>query len=185
MAGPPPLVLVGGAPAAGKTTVALPVARRLRLPLLEKDRIKEALMDSLDSGTFERSRQLGRATFTVLWALAARTIEAGVGAVVEANFDREALAAELARLPRSWPVMIHCSAPEEELLSRYRRRAAGRHPGHQDQDPRRLETIREGLRLGTFEPPDLPRVLRVDTGAPVELEAIVGWALEAIRAPAG
>jgi len=184
MAAPPPLVLVGGPPAGGKTTVALALARGLGLPLLEKDRIKEALMDTLDSSTIEGSWELGRATFPVLWALAARTVEVGVGAVVEANFDREGLVAELARLPPSRPVMIHCSAPEEELLARYRRRAAGRHPGHQDHDMRRLEAIREGLRLGRFEPPDLPLVLRVDTSEPVALEAIVGWALAAIRAPA-
>lgn len=185
MAVSPPLVLVAGPPASGKTTLALPLAKRLGLPLFEKDRIKEALLDSLDGGTFERSRQLGRATFAVLWALAARSLEAGAGAVLEASFARDGLAAELARLPPARPVMIHCGAPEAELLARYRRRAAGRHPGHHDRDPRRLEAIRQGLRLGTFEPPDLPAVLRVDTSGPVELEAVVGWTLAALRAPAG
>jgi predicted kinase len=41
------LVLVTGPPAAGKTTVARPLARCLALPLIGKDTIKEALFDAM------------------------------------------------------------------------------------------------------------------------------------------
>jgi 2-phosphoglycerate kinase len=40
-------VLVGGWPAAGKSTLARSLAAELELPLLAKDEIKEALMDGL------------------------------------------------------------------------------------------------------------------------------------------
>jgi len=37
----PPLVIVSGAPASGKTTLALLLAERLPLPLLSKDRLRQ------------------------------------------------------------------------------------------------------------------------------------------------
>ena len=43
----PLVVVVTGPPAAGKTTIAREVAARLRLPLITKDTIKEALFDGL------------------------------------------------------------------------------------------------------------------------------------------
>jgi predicted ATPase len=44
------LVLVTGPPGSGKTTLAVPLARRLELPLIAKDTIKEALFDALGTG---------------------------------------------------------------------------------------------------------------------------------------
>ena len=65
----PLLVVVTGPPAAGKTTVARGIAQRLRLPLVEKDTIKEALFDTLGTGDLAWSRRLGEATYGVIWAL--------------------------------------------------------------------------------------------------------------------
>jgi predicted kinase len=48
--GAPLLVVVHGPPAAGKTTIAREIAERLRLPLIAKDTIKEALFDGLGAG---------------------------------------------------------------------------------------------------------------------------------------
>ena len=45
----PLVVVVTGPPAAGKTTVAREIARSLRLPLVAKDTIKEALFDAFDT----------------------------------------------------------------------------------------------------------------------------------------
>ncbi len=79
----PPLVIVGGAPASGKTTLAHLLARELRLPLLARDTLKECLMDSLGSPSRARSRELGAASYGVLFVVLDRLLEAGVGAILE------------------------------------------------------------------------------------------------------
>ncbi len=66
----PTLVLVTGAPGSGKTTLAMPLARHLGLPLITKDTIKEALFDTLGTGDHTWSQRLGAASFQVMFALA-------------------------------------------------------------------------------------------------------------------
>ena len=63
-------VVVSGAPGAGKTSVAEPLARELGLPLFEKDTIKEALGDVLGANDLAESKRLGAATMEVLFASA-------------------------------------------------------------------------------------------------------------------
>jgi len=41
------LVIVGGAPGSGKTTLARKLAKRCAVPLIEKDDVKEAIADAL------------------------------------------------------------------------------------------------------------------------------------------
>src|SRR6266545_1296661 len=76
------LLLVTGAPSSGKTTLAVPLARHLGLPLITKDTIKEALFDTLGTGDHTWSTRLGAASFQVMFALARHS----PAAVLEANF---------------------------------------------------------------------------------------------------
>lgn len=65
------VIVVSGIPASGKTTLAHTIGERLRVPVISKDTIKEALFDALGTGDLERSRELGRAAHIVMHALAA------------------------------------------------------------------------------------------------------------------
>jgi predicted kinase len=76
---------VSGAPATGKTTLALRLAQELHLPALCKDAIKERLFETLGAPDLARSRQLGAATFAVLFAVAAQLLDARVSLVIEGN----------------------------------------------------------------------------------------------------
>src|SRR5579862_3139246 len=126
----PLVVVVTGPPAAGKTTVARGIAERLRLPLLTKDTVKEALFDELGVGDLAWSARLGAATYVVLEALVEESVLAGASLVLEGNFVRGSrLETRLAALPARF-VQIHCSAPLELLVERYAARE--RHPGHVD-----------------------------------------------------
>ena len=163
-------MVVTGAPAAGKTTVARELAGRLRLPLIAKDTIKEALFDGLGTGDLAWSQRLGPPTFGVMLALAEESLEAGASLVLEANFVCGGkVEARLAALPAR-VVQVHSSAPHEVVVARYASRE--RHPGHVDSE--RIDALREAVESGRHDPLDLPgETIRIDTTGPVDLEAVV------------
>ncbi|MFF3518993.1 AAA family ATPase [Streptomyces sp. NPDC002573] len=71
------IVIVTGAPGAGKSTLALPLSEALGFPLLSKDHIKETLHDSLDTpADLASSRRLGAAAHEPDLGLG-RTLPAG------------------------------------------------------------------------------------------------------------
>ncbi|HYW26678.1 MAG TPA: AAA family ATPase [Terriglobales bacterium] len=170
-----PLVVVSGPPASGKTTLAVPLASALSLPLVAKDTIKEALMDAVGPVDLERSKALGVATFAVMYALARSHLDTGAGLVLEANFASGVSEPELRPLvARSRAVLVHCWAPRDVLIERYRERAPHRHPGHHDLV--RLDAGPWWLEPPALEPPELGApCLRVDTSRPCEVEAITDW----------
>lgn len=166
----PLLVVVTGPPAAGKTTIARAVAARLRLPLIAKDTIKEALFDGLGTGDIAWSQRLGAGTYLAMLALAGESVAAGASLVLEANFVRGSeIESRLAALPARF-VQIHCSAPLEVLLDRYAGRE--RHPGHVDAE--RVDALRKAVETGRHDPLDLPgELVRLDTSRQVEIEDVL------------
>jgi predicted kinase len=125
-------VIILGSSASGKTTLGRRLAAELRMPLLCKDDIKEALFDGLGVGDRNRSLDYSRASFAALTNLARTQIAAGVSCIVEGNWraeHRDGLlllsAAGGARLAQ-----IACHAESPEIRRRFAERR--RHPGHLD-----------------------------------------------------
>lgn len=163
----PLVVLVTGPPASGKTTVARQLAARLRLPLVAKDTIKEALFDALGAGDLAWSQRLGEGTYLAMLGIAEESVAAGASIVLEANFTRGA-ESHLAALPARF-VQVHCSAPLEVLQERYAGR--DRHPGHVDSE--RIDALRNAVETGRHDPLDLPgEIIRLDTTRPVDLAVL-------------
>ncbi len=130
----PVLVVVSGAPGAGKSTLAAQLAPRLGLPLLDRDDIKDAMFDAMGWSDREWSQRVGRASWELLFLFAERLLACGVSVMVDSNFERGShpqLDAIAIRTPFTL-VEVHCRATAEVSARRFRARwtSGDRHPGH-------------------------------------------------------
>lgn len=180
----PPLVLVNGAPASGKSQLAGWLARELGLPLIAKDAIKESLFETLGAPDEDRSRQLSRASYALVYAMAGWLLESGAGAVIDCNFHRGPAEPALRPLAaRARAVLLHCQTTREEIIQRYQHRATTgeRHPGHHDATA--LPRLLANLDAGAFSPLelDVPTLLVNTThGYEPPLSALNGFVRAAI-----
>ena len=162
------IIMVSGAPASGKSTLAVGLAQLLGFPLLSKDTIKESLFESLGSdlgskvgSPAELSRVLSRTAMDVLWSVASCCPQV----ILEANFrpksrhERERLTALEGR-----KLEIYCHCTPEEAARRFRERAitVRHHPAHS------MKTLSTELLEEFDRPVGLCPVIDVDTERPVE-----------------
>jgi diadenosine tetraphosphate (Ap4A) HIT family hydrolase/predicted kinase len=125
------LVIVAGAPATGKTTLAQAIGVALGLPVITKDDLKEALAEPFTTGDLRWSRQLGSAAYEALFTVADRILAAGHGLVLESNFRRGMADAPLRALAKLAPtVVVVCRTPDALRRRRYGQRAGSRHRVH-------------------------------------------------------
>ena len=129
-----PLVVVGGAPATGKTTLAIALGQALGLPVITKDDVKESIAEPFTTGDREWSRKLGRSAYTVLWTVTRRILAAGAGLVLESNFTRSGSERTLREIASLAPTaVVVCRLDGRSRRRRFEERAArGRHRVHVD-----------------------------------------------------
>ena len=179
----PAVVLVSGAPGAGKTTLAGPLSRALGLPLLAKDVIKERLVATLpspspsDHDPLTWSRIVGGAAMEVLWALAAQPVPV----LLEANF-RPRSSIEIAHLlALDRPIIeVHCRCPPALAAERYALRAK---TGSRDPRTHVVTRLTDEM-LAEFDAPvGLGELVTVDTSGPVDV-GLVAARVRSLLAPA-
>jgi len=174
------LVVVSGAPGAGKSSLAAPLAAALGFALVSKDRIKEKLHDGL-AGPAEPdlawSRQLGAASMELLWAMAADA----PAVVVEANFrpHDEYQHARLSALASGRAaVEAYCACPPEVAVRRYNERGPTTHPVH----------VIRSLPLSAMAEYDRPlgigSLVTVDTTLPLDPVSVAAAVLRRLGDPA-
>ncbi|MFG2053007.1 AAA family ATPase [Micromonospora sp. NPDC048930] len=167
----PVVIAVCGSPGAGKTTVASATARRLGLPFLTRDEIKNGLGLSAASAAPDGGLQLDRAFHTAGGPFSVRAeavmvdaarlfATAGVSFVVESSvLSRELLDALLAAGARV--LAVHVVAREAVIDVRLRARAAA---GGAIDRQLASQFQRGEMKSSIFEPPDgVDAVVEVDT----------------------
>lgn len=161
------IVLVSGAPGAGKSTLARPLALALGMPLFTKDSLKESLADSLGlgDGSATWSSQLGGAAMELMWMLATQT----PCAVLEANFRPHSIY-ERAKIQSLGAVVVevHCSCSPDEAARRYTERGnrSEQHAIHV------LRAMTPDQMVEYDRPMAVGKVLVVDTNLPVNIPTL-------------
>ena len=145
----PWLLLVGGAPASGKTQLARQLAARYGALLCSKDQLKEVLFDTLGTGQAVAapagttlpppgwSRRLSDASFALMFQLAPALLHAGRPVLLEGNFrpgEHEAPLAALLSAAHGKLIQILCFASIATRAARLAARVGDptRHRAHQD-----------------------------------------------------
>lgn len=163
----PLVVIISGPPCTGKSTLAVPLAAELGLPLISRDGLKEALFNRLGWRDRSWSRQVGAASYDLLFHVLERLLQAGCSVCVESNFSPRLDDGTFRRLQQRCgfrTVQVQCMTEGEELCRRFQRRSESgeRHPGHVDH--LNYEEMRPVLETGRYDPLDLEGdVLWVDT----------------------
>jgi aminoglycoside phosphotransferase family enzyme/predicted kinase len=177
------LVLVGGAPGSGKTTLAADIARRTGWQVFHSDDVRKELAGAgraheldgrLDEGIYTPA--ITDQTYDRLLALAREALGLGRCVVLDASWsdrsrraDARAAALELS----SDLIAIECAAPEATRVERAAQRAV-RGTDSSDAGPSIARAL--GVR---FEP--WPDAIRIDTTPPADV--VSGQALSHLRAP--
>lgn len=161
------IVMVSGAPGAGKSTLAKPLAIALGFPLFSKDRIKESLTEAFGDqvGDLAQSRRIGGAAMEVMWSLAS----CAPCAVMEANFrPNSRYELDHWRELNAQIIEIYCLCPPEEAQRRFAHRAATE--AHHKAHP--LRELSSELLAEYDRPVGVGQVLIIETNTPVDADEL-------------
>lgn len=129
------IILIGGIPAAGKTTYAEHLSEKLAIPMLCKDHIKERLHDVIqyNPSVKEEAVRYGIAGYGVLYYVAEAMMKVGSPLILESNFTPQSEEA-LRRLIQRYgyaALTILFGGDMRTLHERFLRRdhSPDRHPG--------------------------------------------------------
>lgn len=81
------VIILAGMPASGKTTICKKLAEDTGYIVLEKDKIKEALFDTLGWNCYTEKRKLDHAANATLLICAEEILKTGNSLIIDNNFD--------------------------------------------------------------------------------------------------
>lgn len=105
-----PLIVITGSPGSGKTTLAATLQRTLGYPLLQRDALKEVLLDGLGAVNCAESQRLGGVSWSLLYAMLDQ-LAGRAPVIVDSNFSQGRDETNLAPVVAlSSSVALHCQA---------------------------------------------------------------------------
>lgn len=159
------LIIISGPSASGKSVLSHRLSKDLKIPMICRDGIKEAMFDSMKKaeGVTDRQRSIeyGSAAALILVREVEEFLNAGVSCIVEAKFNPKFSEGEMTGLLQKTgakAIQIQCVCDGETLFERFKQRSirTGRHPGHGDSG--NAEEFKDELLAGRYP------TLNIDAG---------------------
>ncbi|MBI5793829.1 ATP-binding protein [Candidatus Uhrbacteria bacterium] len=183
----PKLIIIGGAPATGKSVLAERVVEATGFVRVSKDLLKEHLFDVIEYRDREWSRELGALAFPLFMGIVEMYLKRGESVIMDNPFIHWADLEWFRRFEKKYGVefiQVHLTADPAVLRRRFIERAhMHRHPGHNDA----LEDVLEEFETKWFNKSFLPLPLSgktkiVDTTdfGSVDYDEILKWVLSGV-----
>lgn len=153
------LILIGGVLAGGKSKFSHLLGERFTVPVVNKDRLKEILGDSIFTSNREENKKLSVISFALMMYLAHTE---GESLILESNFKDYEMSELRSSLGDTEVLSIFFDGDNEVLHQRFiKRLSEDRHPVHKSQDFTAIEDFISTLdELRSVDYPG--EVLRVD-----------------------
>lgn len=163
----PTLIILQGHPCTGKSSLLNQVCRKLNLPNVSRDELKEMLFDRLGTLDREWSMKLGGASYDLFFATIEKLLLTKASFVIESNFEPHRHREVLAKMidVHDYDVLeVLLDADPKIILKRFKDRweSGERHCGHVDHE--RYADLESRVRNGNLESLSIgQRLIKIDT----------------------
>lgn len=170
-----------GHPGSGKSTLAKSIATTLRIPLIDKDDVKDCTLPLQPTSP---PSLLNNLSYDAIWQIAATQLRLGLSVILDSPLSRPAHLHRLRHLAADTGariIIIECRPGDHaEWRRRLEERGGEGGGGHKPATWEDLQKLLEGYGGCTeYDVGDVPRMV-VDTTVPVPVEELCSAALEFI-----
>src|SRR5690348_16821852 len=162
----PLLIVITGAPATGKSTLAKMLSKQIHMPLLSRDQLKEGYLQTLKLSHSEASENTGKYIYDAFFEIVQLFVSKNISLIIEAAFQDKLWGPKLEPLLEKADIkIIVCKTKIELIQERFLKRAeanAGREKFHGDESMSKEHFY---LLTSKYQSPDLNvPTLFVETG---------------------
>lgn len=176
--GVPVIIAMKGHPGTGKSTIASSLASSLKIPLIDKDDVRDCTISIQNSSPATASKLLNDLSYDVVWQIASTQLRLGLSVIIDSPLSRRAHLDRLVQVASSTGsllVIVECKPLDEGV---WRRRLEQRGKGdqaswHKPSTWQDLERLLEGYGGSTdYDVGDVPKIV-LDTSVAVAVDELV------------
>lgn len=174
----PVIIAMKGHPGTGKSTLASSLASSLKIPLIDKDDVRDCTISIQNSSPATASKLLNDLSYDVVWQIASTQLRLGLSVIIDSPLSRRAHLDRLVQVASSTGsllVIVECKPLDEGV---WRRRLEQRGKGdqaswHKPSTWQDLERLLEGYGGSTdYDVGDVPKIV-LDTSLAVAVDELV------------